>query len=180
MESRGRPTLIFETWLVAADGTGTRRPCGQLKGSRMPDWDPLGEGFLAVAYPPGNQMSEVFAVDTIACTATALTGSGGYKDTPRYAPDGSRIAYCASGSGDDGRVWVIDRDGGNARQVTPVAGREPSWSPDGTELVYTDARPCRGSGRGVLWILNLATGKARQLTTQWVDSTDAGTRRRTW
>lgn len=55
---------------------------------------------------------------------------------PVFSPDGTKIAYFSRRTGDPGDYWVMDADGGNARQLTtlPQGKRMPSWSPDGKEL----------------------------------------------
>ena len=62
--------------------------------------------------------------------------------TPRFAPDGRRVAYGAFGpdrSSSD--VWVTDLDAGTTRRVTDDSGdsNDPQWSPDGRTLAYSTA-----------------------------------------
>lgn len=59
-------------------------------------------------------------------------------------------------------LYVADRDGSNARRVFPEQGRsgmttpQYAWSPDGTQLVAVY--------QGNLWLIDVASAAARQLT----------------
>jgi Tol biopolymer transport system component len=57
---------------------------------------------------------------------------------PQFSPDGKRIAFCSDRSGSM-EVWICDRDGSNAMQVTSMGAAvtgSPRWSPDGMSIVY--------------------------------------------
>ena len=57
---------------------------------------------------------------------------------PQVSPDGSRIAYVSTQSGSH-QLWLADRDGANARQLTRVTGggvKSPRWSPDARRIVF--------------------------------------------
>ncbi len=81
---------------------------------------------------------------------------------PEFSPDGRRIAFESSRSGDM-EIWVCDSDGSNARQLSafkgPVTGT-PRWSPDGTRLVFDS----RVQGKGKVFVMPVDGGQARQLT----------------
>ena len=49
---------------------------------------------------------------------------------PAWSPDGSRLAFRASGG-----IWVIGADGSGLRKVIPN-GEKASWSPDGSRIAY--------------------------------------------
>ena len=56
---------------------------------------------------------------------------------PRYAPDGSGIAYLASGAdAAPAQVWWLPAGGGAARALTRLPGdvEDYAWSPDGRQL----------------------------------------------
>ncbi|MBI5083713.1 MAG: S9 family peptidase [Acidobacteria bacterium] len=56
----------------------------------------------------------------------------------RFSPDSTRIAWVSTKSG-SAQVWVMDANGGNARQVTRLATEAdgPIWSGDGKSLIFT-------------------------------------------
>jgi len=56
---------------------------------------------------------------------------------PAWSPDGKKIAF-SRGVQDQRAVFVMDANGGNARQVTAwrLRGWQPDWSPDGKRLVF--------------------------------------------
>jgi WD40 repeat protein len=60
-------------------------------------------------------------------------------ELPAWSPDGSRLAFVR-----DNRIFVADRDGGNAVQLTPDTLAEetlPRWSPDGRTLLFLRGFP---------------------------------------
>lgn len=64
---------------------------------------------------------------------------------PHVSPDGKRVAFTSWRDG-NGDVYVVDQDGKNLRQLThaPSGEQEPSWSPDGSRIVFR-----RGMGDSV-------------------------------
>jgi dipeptidyl aminopeptidase/acylaminoacyl peptidase len=59
---------------------------------------------------------------------------------PRWSPDGKRILFESTRSG-DGQLWVIDVDGGEARQLTTLStgANTGIWSPDGSHIAFVSA-----------------------------------------
>ncbi|GGD91455.1 acyl-peptide hydrolase [Tsuneonella deserti] len=66
-----------------------------------------------------------------------VTGAGGYT-SPRWSPDGSRIAYVSSDEG-GAQLWVKWLDSGAASRITnlPDPPESLAWSPDGRQIAYT-------------------------------------------
>lgn len=59
---------------------------------------------------------------------------------PRWSPDGRRILFESTRSG-DGQLWVIDLAGGEARQLTTISTEAGSaiWSRDGRQIAFQSA-----------------------------------------
>src|SRR5712692_4805210 len=54
---------------------------------------------------------------------------------PAWSRDGKRIAFDSLRSGNQ-QIWVMDADGSNPHQVSQNGGKTPSWSSDGTTIVF--------------------------------------------
>ncbi|MBV9268434.1 MAG: PD40 domain-containing protein [Acidobacteriaceae bacterium] len=85
-----------------------------------------------------------------------------------WSPDSKRIAFkCAKGHGESGgSIFSIPASGGKADKLFDLVNADLSssidWSPDGTELAFSDVLP--GTARVALYLLNLRVGKTRRLT----------------
>ena len=73
--------------------------------------------------------------------------TGGQSDArPRFSPDGKRIAFLRDDSKGRGQLWVIGPSGGEAKQLTSIAGgiTELAWAPDSRALaIVSDVDPDR-------------------------------------
>jgi len=70
-----------------------------------------------------------------------LTSSPESENAPKWSPDGKYVSFLSSraGKAKGNQVWILDRRGGEAQQLTDVKGRIGSydWSPDSKRLVLT-------------------------------------------
>jgi Tol biopolymer transport system component len=100
--------------------------------------------------------SEIWVCDTAGSNLVQLTSSGS-AGTPRWSPDGRRIAFDAQGG-----IHVIDVDGGRSRRVASehFDGVVPSWSRDGQSIYFASPR----TGRSEVWKVPAAGGQAVQIT----------------
>lgn len=86
--------------------------------------------------------------------------------SPRFSPDGTRIAYVVTRadlkrSVYDSDVWLIHADGTGDRQLTRSESSDstPRWSPDGKRLAFLSDR----GGRTGIYLIDPNGGEARQL-----------------
>jgi Tol biopolymer transport system component/DNA-binding winged helix-turn-helix (wHTH) protein len=88
------------------------------------------------------------------------------QNSPRYSPDGKRIAFESKRDG-DWALWVSDVDGGNLLKLSKeVAGSGgPRWSPDGTKVAFDTA----GLNLSSIYVVDVAEASPRKLRTQIPD-----------
>ena len=85
----------------------------------------------------------------------------------QFAPDGRQIVFESVRSGTR-ELWVVNRDGTNARQLTAFNGRRggtAAWSPDGKWIAYD----LRDDGPGDIYVIATEGGAPRRLTTHLLD-----------
>jgi serine/threonine-protein kinase len=82
--------------------------------------------------------------------------------TPRFSPDGRRVAYGAFGSGrNTSDLWILDFEAGTTRRITDDDrdANDPQWSADGQRVVYSVSAP----GGKDLHEVELGSGAVRVL-----------------
>lgn len=82
-----------------------------------------------------------------------------YHTSPDWSPDGRMIAYQQQNG--DFQVWVVNRTDHSVRKLTTRGENEdPSWAPDARHMALTSNR----GGAKAIWVLDVQTGRFRQLT----------------
>ncbi|HWO64097.1 MAG TPA: DPP IV N-terminal domain-containing protein, partial [Umezawaea sp.] len=102
-----------------------------------PDWHPDGTALVYASDRGGT--AALWRHDLATGEQTRLTNLPGAQITPRWSPDGSRIAYQDA----DGATWVYDLAAGTASRLLPALfqpGR-PTWSADGKTIALAAVKP---------------------------------------
>lgn len=114
-------------------------------GSFGPTWDPRNP--WRIIYSGDVSLVQL---DVNQDTRTSLVENN-LDHTPAFSPDGTRLAVAHKGANDQWSIDVINLDTG-VRQSPAVTGNNvsPSWSPDGSQLVFLSNR----SGQWEIWAMN--------------------------
>lgn len=114
-----------------------------------------------------DMLGDIYSIPAGGGTARLLRGGHAFEVQPRFSPDGKKILYTSDAGGGD-NIWVMDRDGGNPRQITKESFRllnNGTWTPDGEYIIarkhFTSGRSL---GAGEMWLYHTSGGSGLQLT----------------
>jgi len=67
-----------------------------------------------------------------------LTNDENSSASPRWSPDGEKLAFVSARDGED-QVWTIDVSSGALKKITSIStgAADPVWSPDGSLIAFT-------------------------------------------
>jgi WD40 repeat protein len=86
-----------------------------------------GQGGLSIVQPAGVEADRIVQQQVL---------------DPAWSPDGKHLAFASRRSGQGFRLYVMDADGENVRELTTSANHTgyvyPAWSPDGRRIAFAD------------------------------------------
>jgi Tol biopolymer transport system component len=135
-----RRTGSQELWTMRPDGSGLAQLTNG-GGYHEADWSPDGARivFRRVDSDPG----DLWTISANGTGAAPLYIAPRMQLNPRWSPDGRRIAFNgmvlrSTGVGVTSKVFVIDADGSNLRQLThgDLDDWGADWSPDGSRITF--------------------------------------------
>jgi Tol biopolymer transport system component len=152
---------LFYLWRVDAAG---RRPPERIEVAGVGARDPAGTPSRDwLAFSRSQFDSDLFSFRE-GHDAELVLGSTLWEGSPDFSPDGRRIAFESTRSGERVEVWLASADGSQVEQLTRGPGGwqgSPRWSPDGTRIAFD----CRGEGgHWDIWTIAADGGTPRRLT----------------
>jgi TolB protein len=173
------PLDRYDLYTVRRDGTDLQRLTHFDAYTAEAIVSPDGKRIVFTSLKDGDL--DIYTMNVDGTDIRRLTDAPGYDGGPWWSPDGSRIVYrahhpqteadlaayralLAQGLIRPSRVelWVMDADGGNKRQVTALGGANfgPSWSPDGTKIVFSSNFVAPRSGNFELYLVDAGETRA--------------------
>lgn len=111
--------------------------------------------------------TRIYTLNLATRAVAPITRGRDHRDeSPRWSPDGARIAFKSNRGGQTYDLYVMDAGGGNAVRVTdhPANDHDPAWMPDGQSLIFNSERDSRGD----LYRVWLADRRVERLTRNFV------------
>src|SRR5476651_1917050 len=138
-----------------ASAQGAKRPLslddlGRLKDVRDPQCAPDGKSVAFVVSQidvkeDKSGSAHIWTIGIDGRNERQITSSSDSESSPRFSPDGRYLAFTSSrpGKAKGNQVWLLDRSGGEAVQLTEVKGRLQGyeWSPDSKRLALVVGDP---------------------------------------
>ncbi len=127
----------------------------------FPTWSPDGKKIAFCSIRKDSYA--IWVMDADGKNLTMLTRPENHEhpqsNCPSWSPTGDKIAYFHGINVGPGSIWVCDPDGSNAMRVSDEPEGsicdEPSWSADGSKLLYSTSRRDERNGiKSGVWIAN--------------------------
>jgi len=149
----------YEIHVMDADGSNPTNLTMSDGYDAYPSWSPDGTQIAFDTYRDGNR--EIYLMDAGGSNQTNLTNNDAGDVVPSWSPDGTRIAFQSYRESDDGDVYVLDLETGDARKLTHgFVAPSSAWSPDGTQIVFESDR----SGNIEIYVIDADGGDPIQMT----------------
>jgi Tol biopolymer transport system component len=125
----------WRVYTMNADGSDQRRLTSGPGHDNAPSWSPDGKWIAFQHFDAGKPSIQVIGIDGTGTRALPESVGGSH---PVWSPAGDQIAFVRFRE-DDSQIMVANADGMGVKDLTRGSGTFadlPSWSPDGTRILY--------------------------------------------
>jgi Tol biopolymer transport system component len=110
-----------------------------------------GQNVVYSGYDQQTKHFEIYDYNLGMNTTQPLTNAFGDLNGPEISPDQKTIVFTRyTNDPNHPTLWLMDRTGGNFRQVSTISAWDPTWSPDGTQILFASDK----DGIDQLYIIN--------------------------
>ena len=163
----GSSALALAAPAAGPDSTFTGRDLFDLSVASDPQISPDGRHIAYVRLSndimTDRARASIWLIDTATGQQVPLVTGSGSHSSPRWSPDGTRLAYVSTAEGGGAQLFVRWMAGGEAARVTglPDSPDSIAWSPDGRRIAYAMSVPDEG--------MTLGKAPAKPEGAKWAD-----------
>jgi len=144
--------LIFALLATLLAGCGMRKPTQLTDFGFRPEWSPNGQQIAFVSETNGEY--EIFVMNSDGTNIKKIVSDDFESISLAWSPNGNQIAFSAKPKDDTiSNIYVMNSDG-TMRQKIHQGGFDPSWSPDGSKITFTNYSIQKNKTISQVYIMN--------------------------